>query len=436
MRLRFHWQLITGMATGALAGYVWRTAPAAFGTDVLSFFELLGTLFVNALKMLAVPLVVSSIISRVSEAGSGRILGRLGLKTLLFYVLTTVAALVVAVTILTLVKPGLVHGIPASERLGLHTPGAEVAGYFADRTVSVADTLKKIAPPNLFEAAREDNLLGLVFFSVLVGYALSRVGSEHGQVVSGFFAGLCAATMQVTGLVMRLAPLGVFGLVARTVAISGLSAAGPLLVFSVTVVAGLLLYSIALLPLLVRLAARVSPRGLFAAMAPALLTAFSTASSAAALASSIDCVQRRVGVSPRVAGFVMSLGASLNHAGTALYECAAVLFVAQAYGIHLSFVQRCTVAGMALGTSMGMAGIPAASLMAIGLMLGALGLPAEALGTLLVFDRLLDMCRTAVNVFADACCAVIVAKLEGETLANGPTADVDLDATHPVWSAH
>jgi Na+/H+-dicarboxylate symporter len=149
-------------------------------------------------------------------------------------------------------------------------------------------------------------------------------------------------------------------------------------------------------------------------MTPALLTAFSTASSSAALATSIDCVERRVGVSGRVGGFVMPLGASLNHAGTALYECAAVLFLAQAYGVALTFSQQCLVAVMALGTSMGMAGIPAASLVAIAAILGALGLPAEALGALLVFDRILDMCRTAVNVFADACCAVIVAKLEGE----------------------
>jgi len=399
------------MAAGALAGYVWRADATLFGGAALSVFEVLGALFVNALRMLAVPLVVSSVISGVSGLRSGHGLGRIGLQTLLFYVATTAIAVLVAVTLLAILKPGLVDGIPAGGRMAFHATAAEVAANLSKRTRTVADTFLDLVPANLFEAARDGNLLGLVFFSVLIGYALTRIESERAQVVSGFFSGLSEATMHVTGLVMQFAPVGVFGLVAHTVAQAGLAAAAPLLLFSVTVILGLLLYACALLPTLVRLTAGVRPWPLFTAMAPALLTAFATASSAAALATSIDCVERRAGVPPRVSGFVMSLGASLNHAGTALYECAAVLFIAQAYGVDLSFGQRCVVGAMALGTSMGMAGIPAASLMAIAVMLSTLGLPAEALGALLVFDRLLDMCRTAVNVFADACCAVIVARL-------------------------
>jgi len=400
------------MGAGALAGYAWRAEPAVFGHDALSVFGVLGALFVNALRMLAVPLVVSSVISGVSGLRSGHMLGRIGLRTLLFYVVTTAIAVLVAVTLLAIVKPGLLDGTPAGARMAFHASSAEVAAKLTKHTRTVADTFLDLVPPNLFEAARDGNLLGLVFFSVLIGYALTRIQAERAQVVSGFFAGLSEATMHVTGLVMQLAPVGVFGLVAGTVAQSGLGAAAPLLLFSVTVIVGLLLYACVLLPMLVRLTAGVRPWPLVTAMAPALLTAFSTASSSAALATSIDCVERRVGVSTRVSGFVMSLGASLNHAGTALYECAAVLFIAQAYGVDLSFGQRCLVAAMALGTSMGMAGIPAASLVAIAVMLSTLGLPAEALGALLVFDRPLDMCRTAVNVFADACCAVIVARLE------------------------
>jgi len=166
---------------------------------------------------------------------------------------------------------------------------------------------------------------------------------------------------------------------------------------------------------LIRLVGRISPWPLFPAMSPALLTAFSTASSSATLPMSLECVEKRAGVSERITSFVMPLGASINHAGSALYECAAAMFIAQAYGLHLSFGVQFTVVILALITSMGIAGIPAASLVGIAIILTAVGLPTEAIGVLLVLDRLLDMARTAVNVFADAACAVIVARLEGET---------------------
>jgi proton glutamate symport protein len=221
--------------------------------------------------------------------------------------------------------------------------------------------------------------------------------------------------MRMTEFIMKLAPVGVFGLTARMVARTGFEAAGPLLMFSATVLAGLAVFMFLILPLLIRLAGRVNPWPMFPAMAPALLTAFSTSSSSAALATSIDCMERRVGVSNRVCGFVLPLGASLNQAGSALYECAAVLFIAQAYGLELTLGTQFTIVALALITSMGIAGIPAASLVAITVILTAVGLPAEAIGVLLVFDRVLDMARSAVNLFVDACCALIVARMEGET---------------------
>jgi Na+/H+-dicarboxylate symporter len=221
--------------------------------------------------------------------------------------------------------------------------------------------------------------------------------------------------MRITGWIMTLAPIGVFALIAKVVAVAGFSGAPSLLLFAGCVLAGLLLYAFVALPLLLALVARVNPWKLYPAMAPALLTAFSTASSSATLPLSLQCLEKRAKVSERIAGFVMPLGASVNHAGSALYECAAAMFIAQAYGLHLSFGTQFTVVVLALITSMGIAGIPAASLVGIAIILAAVGLPAEAIGVLLVFDRILDMCRTAVNVLADAACTVIVARLEGET---------------------
>jgi Na+/H+-dicarboxylate symporter len=221
--------------------------------------------------------------------------------------------------------------------------------------------------------------------------------------------------MRITGFVMMVAPIGVFALIAKVVATAGLSGVGPLLLFGACVVSGLLLYGFVVLPTLLALVARVNPWRIYPAMAPALLTAFSTASSSATLPLSLECLEHRAKVSERVAGFVMPLGASMNHAGSALYECAAAMFIAQAYGLHLSFGTQFTVVLLALVTSMGMAGIPAASLVGITIILAAVGLPPEAIGVLLILDRLLDMARTAINVLADAVCAVIVARLEGET---------------------
>jgi proton glutamate symport protein len=280
---------------------------------------------------------------------------------------------------------------------------------------SVLDSIKGIVPANMVDAALNTKMIGLVLFSILFGFFLARIAQPYRDNVYGFWHGIFLVMMRMTGFVMMLAPIGVFALIAKVVAISGFAAAEHLAMFGICVVAGLLLYGFVALPVLLAFVARVNPWRLYPAMAPALLTAFSTASSSATLPLSLECLERRAKVSERIAGFVMPLGASMNHAGSALYECAAAMFIAQAYGLHLSFATQFTVVILALVTSMGMAGIPAASLVGIAVILAAVGLPAEAIGVLLVLDRLLDMCRTAINVLADAACAVIVARLEGET---------------------
>jgi Na+/H+-dicarboxylate symporter len=414
-RIPLHWQILAAILLGGLVGYLTGPDAKIFGVNVVSFFDFLGTFFVNALKMLVVPLITASVISGVASLGAPGDIGRLGGKTLLFYVTTTLLAVLVALVISNLVQPGIVNGEPARELLALQSASAEVSEKVQHGAGSLVDTLLGIVPPNIVEAAMGNKLLGLVFFSILFGYFLARIEPETARPVLGFWNGVFQVMMRMTEFVMRLAPIGVFGLAARVVAMTGFKAAGPLLVFSGSVLAGLLIYMLVVLPLLVKLVTRVSPWTMFSAMGPALLTAFSTASSSATLAMSIDCVQRRVGVSNRITGFVMPLGASLNHAGSALYECAGAMFIAQAYGLHLSFGHQFTIVVLALITSMGIAGIPAASLVGIAVILTAVGLPAEAIGVLLVFDRLLDMCRTAVNVFADSICALVVARLEGET---------------------
>jgi len=402
--------ILVAMAIGAIVG--WFVGPDA---KILGFFDFLGTAFINLLKMVVVPLISASIITGVASVGSGRDLGRLGIKTLAFYVFTTLLSVIIALALVDIIKPGIVNGVPARELLALETSSDIVNSSVQQKaSVTITDTLLGIIPTNIIQAAGTNNLLGVMFFSVLFGFFLARIELPYRQTVLDLAQGIFRIMMRMTIFIMSLAPLGIFGLTAKVVAKSGIHAAGPILTFGACVVGGILIYALVALPVLLRMAGIRNPYRLFSAMSPALLTAFSTASSAAALPLSLESLEKRANVSERIASFVMPLGTSINHAGSALYECAGAMFIAQAYGLHLSFGQQFTVVILALLTSMGIASIPAASLVAIAVILSAVGLPPEGIGALLVLDRLLDMARTAINVFADAACTVIVARLEGE----------------------
>ncbi len=403
------------MAFGAVVGWLVGPGGKVGGVEVLGFFEFLGTIFINLLKMVVVPLISASIVTGVASVGSGRDLGRLGIKTLTFYVFTTLLSVLIALALVDLIEPGIVNGVPARSLLALEASSDIVSASVQQRaSATVFDTLLGIVPTNVLQAATSNNLLGMMFFSVLFGFFLARIESPYRQTVLDFWQGIFRVMMRMTIWVMSLAPFGIFGLTARVVAKSGIHAAGPILAFGACVVAGLVIYSAVALPLMLRVAGVRNPLRLFSAMSPALLTAFSTASSAATLPLSLECLEKRANVSERIASFVMPLGTSINHAGSALYECAGAMFIAQAYGLDLTFTQQFTVVTLALLTSRGIAGLPAASLVAIAVILSAVGLPPEGIGALLVLDRLLDMARTAINVFADAACTAIVARLEGE----------------------
>ncbi len=413
--------ILIAMVLGAGVG-AWSGPDGAIGAiKLVPVFDLIGGMFINLLKMIIVPLILASVITGVAGLGSGPDLGKLGVKTLLFYLLTTLLAVLLALALVNLIEPGVRHGQPVKDLLALTSDAKEVTeGVMHRAETGVLDSIRGIIPANIVDAAVNTKMLGLVLFSVLFGFFLARIPQPQQGTLLGTWQGIFMVMMRITGFVMMVAPIGVFALIAKVVAMAGLKGAGPLGLFAACVVAGLALYGFVVLPALLALVARVNPWRIYPAMAPALLTAFSTASSSATLPLSLECLEQRAKVSERVAGFVMPLGASMNHAGSALYECAAAMFIAQAYGLHLSFATQFTVVILALVTSMGMAGIPAASLVGITIILAAVGLPPEAIGVLLIFDRLLDMARTAINVLADAACAVIVARLEGET---APLAD-------------
>ena len=366
--------------------------------------------------MLVVPLIAASIIAGIASAGANKDFGRLGLKTAGYYAVTTLIAVLIGLALTNWVQPGIVDGEPARDRIGLSADTAAVAAKVAGRTgKDIVDVFLRLVPENVVKDAAENEMLGVIFFSLLFGYFMTRVEGAPGRALADLSQGVYEVLLKITDWVMWFAPIGVFALVTKVVMTTGFGALRPLAAFFLVVLAGLGLHAFVALPALLVLLGRIRPRLHYQAVAPALLMAFSTASSSATLPLTIDCVQGRAGVSKRVASFTLPLGATVNMDGTALYECAAALFIAQAYGVQLGFTEQFTIVVLALVTSVGVAGIPAASLVAIALILTTLGLPLEGLGLILAVDRVLDMCRTTVNVLGDTTAAVIIARSEGET---------------------
>lgn len=415
--MKLHWQILLAILLAIFVGLWLQVDSTLFGVSLYAVFTFLGTLFLNGLMMIVVPLILASIICGVANLGSGSDVGRLGGKTLGFYMISSLLAILVGLILVNLTQPGVVDGVAAGDRLNLDPDAVEQSLAFVEGRDGgdIAEVFLRLVPTNVVLAAAEGQMLGIIFFAILFGFFMARLPRKNAEVLENFWQGVFQVMMAITMLVMRFAPIGVFALVARTVMATGFQAFLPLLVFFLTVIGALAVHVFVVMPLILKYVAKVSPLAHFKAMSPALLTAFSTASSAATLPITLECVEKNVGVSNRTTSFVLPLGATINMDGTALYECVAALFIAQAYGLDLSLAQQFLVVVIALLTSIGVAGIPAASLVAISVILTAIGLPLEGLALLLVTDRVLDMLRTATNVFGDSCAAVVIARLEGET---------------------
>jgi proton glutamate symport protein len=407
--MKLHWQIALAIVAAAVAA--WTIGPAPWFIEATGF---VGTLFLNALKMLIVPLIVSAMVHAILGLNDTSGLSRLGLKTVIYVTATTALAVLTALVLINLVQPGVIDGEPAGPQLGLSADTDKVLARVQDKGAGdIVGVFLRMVPPNLFEAAVEGEMLGLIFFSLVFGYFATRLPEGLRNTQRSFWSGLYEVMILITGGVMKFAPLGVFALVGRTLAQTGWDAIEPLLLFFLCVVGGLLIQVFVTLSLVLR-AFGLNPLRHLRTMTPVLLTAFSTSSSAATLPVTFNGVTR-AGVSERVSGFVLPLGCTVNMNGTALYECAAAMFIAQAYGLELSFATQFVIVSLALITSVGVAGIPSASLVAIAVILSAIGLPLEGVGLILAVDRVLDMCRTAVNVYGDTVGAVLIAKLEGES---------------------
>lgn len=414
-RIALHWQILIAILLGGIAGLALNhlALPGEHGLPVT--LKLLGQLFMNGLKLIVIPLVVSSIIVGISSIGEE--IGRMGGNTFAYYIGSSICAVLVGVLCVNLIEPGIFHGAPLGTQLALPAETAGALAKVQDKSLGdVLDLFLSMMPSNLFGAALEGNMIGLIMFSLLYGFFVGRLPAVQKESQMQFWSGVQQIMVNITQVILKFAPIGVFALIATTLAGTGFGALLPMLWFFVTVLLGLAIHMLVTTSLFLHFVAKISPWRHLQAMAPALLTAFSTASSNATLPVTLRALRERAGVSDRVSGMSAPLGASMNMDGTALYECAAALFLAQAYGLDLSLVQQLTVVLIALLTGFGMAGIPAASLVAIAVILGAIGLPLEAIGLLLITDRLLDMCRTTVNVYSDSVAAIFVASREGEAL--------------------
>ncbi len=379
-----------------------------YSNPAVGYISWMGDLFIRALKMLIIPLVLSSLISGVSNLGGGDSLGRLGLKTIGYYMLTSTLAIVTGLLFVNLIKPGI----------GADTSFEQEVEGLATSAGTIGQTLMEIVPTNIFDALSRGSMLSIIFFSILIGYFINKVGDKPRMILTDFFNAFFDLMMKVTLWVIQFTPLGILGIVAKTVAdqddLMGLVSSMGL--YMGTVLIALATHAFITLPILTKFIGKASPIKHFRNVTTPLMTAFSTSSSGATLPLTINAVEKNDGVSNKITSFTLPLGATINMDGTALYELIAAMFIAQAYGFDMSITEQIIMVAAALLSSIGAAAIPMAGMVMLTVVLTAVGLPLEGIGLILAVDRILDMFRTSVNVWSDTCGAVIIAKSEGETL--------------------
>ncbi|MBM7713209.1 Na+/H+-dicarboxylate symporter [Bacillus thermophilus] len=387
-------QILIAFVTAIILGLI-------FGQSI-EVIKPLGDLFLRLIKFIIAPLVLATLVIGVASIGDPKSLGRVGTKTIGYYLITTAVAIVIGLGTAFIVSPGKGLSIEVQEK--------EVE---VNETEGVIQTFLNIVPENPFLALTEGNILQIIFFAIFVGLAITLVGEKAGPVYR-FFDGFAEVMFRITGIVMRFAPIGILGLVAPIIGQYGTQVLLPLLKIIIAVGIACLLHAIAVYSVSVKIFAKMSPLTFFKGITPAAVVAFSTASSAGTLPVTIKNTQENLGVSNKISSFVLPLGATINMDGTAIYQGVAVLFIAQFYNLELSFMQIVTVVITTVLASIGTAGVPGAGMIMLAMVLGAIGLPLEGIAVIAGIDRILDMFRTTVNIVGDASAAVVVAGTEGE----------------------
>lgn len=394
-KMRLSTKILVGLVLGVIVGLF---VPTAFAN---TFLKPIGTLFIRLIKMVIVPLVFSSLVVGASSVGDVKKLGRMGGKTIAYYLITTAIAVIIGLTLGNILQPGAGLELPVD------------AKYEGKEAPAIVDVLLNVIPTNPLDALVNGNMLQIIFFAIFVGISITVVGSKA-EPVKNFFDGFAEIMYKITGLVMEVAPYGVFGLIAPVVAQYGLDVLAPLAMVIFAVYLGAIIHGAVVYSTAVKVIGKMSPITFFKGIFPAQVIAFSTCSSAGTLPATIQSVEENLGVSNDVASFVLPLGATINMDGTSLYQGVCALFVAQVYGLDLSLGQQLTVVLTGTLASIGAAGVPGAGLIMLTMVLASVGLPLDGVALVAGIDRILDMARTTLNVTGDASAAVIIAATEND----------------------
>lgn len=391
-----------GLLTQILIAFILAIIIGAIVGPSIAVVQPLGDLFLRLIQFIIVPLVLASLVVGVAGTGDLKQIGRMGGVTFSYYLITTAIAVVIGLALANIFKPGA--------NLNITEPTGEVE---MTETPGIIDTLLNIVPVNPIASMVEGNMLQIIFFALFLGIGIALLGSKA-KTVYNFFDGLAEIMYKITGIIMRFAPIGIFGLIAPTVGEHGVSVLLPLLKVIILVYAGCILHAAIVYSSSVKYFANMSPLTFFKGIAPASLVAFSTSSSSATLPVTIKNTEENLGVSRKVSSFVLPLGATINMDGTALYQGVAVIFIAQFFGYDLSFAQQLMIILTATLASIGTAGVPGAGLIMTTMVVTAVGLPVEGIALIAGIDRILDMIRTSLNITGDASASVVVQALEDQ----------------------
>lgn len=411
-----HTRILIGLVLGAVAGVVTNIVTdggEATARFVSNFTEPAGRMWLSALVMVVIPLVLCSLALGVAEVGDLKKVGRLGLITFVIFVAFTTLSALIGLTLMNTIRPG--GGLDPSVRAELmevYAGEAQNASTMADKTGLSVDLLVKIIPRNPIKAAADGDMLAVVFFSLMIGLGIASLPREKTQGLVSFLEGLGLVVVEIIHLVMKLAPLGVFCLVFSVTARFGFDIIVHLSKYIGMVIFGLALMMTLVYGLALKLVAKRNPFDFIRRSRVVIMTAFSTSSSSATLPTAIDVARTELGISDKIAGFILPLGATMNQHGTSLFEGATVLFLAQVFGIELSLGQQVMIVAMSVVTAIGTAGVPGGSIPFVIMLLGMVGVPMEGIAIVLGVDRILDMCRTTVNVEGDLVTAAIVDRME------------------------
>lgn len=390
-------KIFIGLVLGIVVGLIFQSSPEV----AITYIKPLGVLFLNLIKMVIVPLVLSSLVVGSASTGDVGKLGRIGIKTLAYFLITTALAVTLGLFFANILQPGLGLSIPLD------------ATAEAGEIPSMLDTLLNIVPTNPIQAMAEANMLQIIIFALFLGISITLVG-DKAKPFFDFFDSMAEVCYKIVAIIMEFGPIGVFGLIAPVVAEHGASALLPLLKVIIAVYLSCIVHAVVVYSGAVYLFTKMNPIMFFKGAAPAMMLAFTTSSSSGTLPITMKCTEENLGVPKSISSFVLPLGATINMDGTALYQGVCALFVAQVYGLNLNLAQQMTVVLTATLASIGTAGVPGGGLIMLTMVLQSVGLPLEGVALIGGIDRILDMARTCVNTTGNMACAVVIASTEGE----------------------